>query len=136
MICKKCGADIGENRFCPQCGTPANAGPAQQRKGNPTKVLVFGIIGLALCSTGFLGLIFSVIGLVQASRYRAQYGTISKQANIGRGLAIAGLILSILCLIVYVICVIVLINNWPAIERALQEAAAKSGGRYTYTFNY
>ena len=45
----------------------------QQNPGSPTKVLVFGIIGLALCESGILGLIFSIIGLVQAKKYVAQY---------------------------------------------------------------
>jgi hypothetical protein len=27
-FCSHCGADIGQNRFCPSCGTPAAPGPA------------------------------------------------------------------------------------------------------------
>ena len=79
----------------------------QQNSGSPTKVLVFSIIGLALCESGILGLIFSIIGLVQAKKYVAQYGDVSNQVRIARRLAIAGLILSIVCIVIYVIAIVV-----------------------------
>lgn len=131
MICRNCGTDIGDKRFCPQCGTPANA-VAQQPQGSPTKVLVFGIIGLACSGLGILGLIFSIIGLVQGNRYRAQYGAISKQANIGRNLSIAGLIISILCIVLFVALIILIIANAPAIEQAVRQ----SSGVYRYSYSY
>ena len=130
MICRNCGTDIGDKRFCPQCGTPANA-VAQQPQGSPTKVLVFGIIGLA-CSFGILGLIFSIIGLVQGNRYRARYGAISKQANIGRNLSIAGLIISILCIVLVVVFIILISANWSTIEQAVRQ----SSGVYRYSYSY
>lgn len=130
MNCQKCGANIEGKQFCPYCGTPAGQTPAspasvQPRQGNPTKVLVFGILGLAL-SGGFIGLVFSIIGLVMAKRYRAQYGAVSKQVNIGRGLSIAGIIVSIMILAMIISLIIIVAANWTEIEAFLRENAGKS----------
>lgn len=115
MICRNCGAEIGENKFCPKCGAPAS----QDRPVNaltptgdsPTKILVFGIIGLALCSA-VVGLIFSIMAMVKGNRFISANGNISKQVSIGRKLAIAGLILSIICLVCYIIGAVVIAANW------------------------
>ena len=116
MNCQNCGANVDGKAFCPQCGAPVNqqapvqapynAVQPQQPLGNPTKVLVFGIIGLALCELGIVGLIFSIIGLVQANKYIAQYGNVSNQVRIGRRLAIAGLILSIVFIVFWIVWII------------------------------
>lgn len=82
---------------------------AQPAQGSPSKVLVFGILGLAFgLSTGILGLIFSIIGLKMAGNYIASYGDISNQVRVGKRLSIAGLIISI-CAIVFWIALIVII---------------------------
>jgi hypothetical protein len=73
----------------PLPGTPM---PAQFRKTNSYAAwgLIFGIVSLTCCCCGclfsVLGLVFSSIGLLQISRHPELYE--------GRGLAIAGLILS------------------------------------------
>ncbi len=99
----------------------------QQPAGNPSKVLVFGILGLAFgLSTGILGLIFSIIGLNMANSYIATYGDISNQVRIGKRLSIAGLIISICILIVWVVCIIVFViaaaNDPQGLESALSKA--------------
>ena len=57
MICRNCGANFPDGSpACPQCGTPADMGapvyqapaPAAQGDGSETKIMIFGILGLAL----------------------------------------------------------------------------------------
>lgn len=117
MNCPNCGSETNGSRFCPRCGTalseaaPYNAVSNQQNQtlGNPTQVLVFGIIGLALCETGILGLIFSIIGLVKAKNYLAAYGPVSIQVNTGKRLATAGLIVSIIMIVLWVVLIVAII---------------------------
>lgn len=135
MNCQNCGANVDGKAFCAQCGAPVtqqapvqapyNAIPNQQNLGNPTKVLVFGIIGLALCELGVIGLIFSIIALVQANKYIAQYGDVANQVRIGKRLAIAGLIVSIIFTVIWTIYFIVIIA-----------AIASSSGSYRVTYRY
>jgi len=142
MNCQNCGANVDGKAFCPQCGAQVQASaqpnynyntgynqPAAPQ-GNPTNVLVFGILGLALSGLGIVGLIFSIIGLKKANNYIATYGNISNQVRIGRRLAIAGLVVSIICTIIYVLIFVAAI------------VAGTSGGnnsnviRYSYSYNY
>ncbi len=113
MNCQNCGANVDGKAFCAQCGAPVaqqapyqqvpyNAIPQQQTLGNPTKVLVLGIVGLALSFMGIPGLIVSIIGLVQANKYIAQYGNVANQVRIGRRLAIAGLIVGIVFTVIWI----------------------------------
>ena len=122
MNCQNCGANVDGRAFCPQCGAQVQASaqpnynynqPAAPQ-GNPTNVLVFGIIGLALSTMGIVGLIFSIIALKKANNYIATYGDISNQVRIGRRLAIAGLIVSIIFTIfwlIYIIVIIAVVSN-------------------------
>ena len=143
MNCQNCGANVDGKAFCAQCGAPVaqqapyqqvpyNAIPQQQTLGNPTKVLVFCIIGLALSELGIVGLIFSIIGLVQANKYIAQYGNVSNQVRIGRRLAIAGLIISIIMTVFWIFMIILF-----AVAAASSQGTwtVRSNG-YTYRFNY
>ncbi len=134
MICRNCGTDIGGNKFCPKCGAPAE----QNRPANaltptgdsPAKILTFGIIGLALCSA-VVGLIFSILGMTKSNRYIASNGNISKQVSIGRKLAIAGLVLSIICLVCYIIGAVVIATHWKDfIDWVNRE------GKHSITINY
>lgn len=143
MNCQNCGANVDGKAFCPQCGAQVQA-PAQPSynynggynqpaapQGNPTKVLVFGILGLALSGLGVVGLIFSIIGLKQANNYIATYGNISNQVRIARRLAIAGMIVSIIMTVIWVLYIVIIVV-----------AVASSGGsnssaiRYSYSYNY
>lgn len=139
MNCQNCGANVDGKAFCAQCGAPVgqpapvqapyNAIPQQQTLGNPTKVLVFGIIGLALCELGIVGLIFSIIGLVQANKYIAQYGNVSNQVRIGRRLAIAGFVLSIIFIVFWIVWSIVLVY-------VIANARPSDLQRFSYSIRY
>ncbi len=140
MNCQNCGANVDGKAFCPQCGAQVQA-PAQPSynyntgynqpaapQGNPTNVLVFGIIGLALSTMGIVGLIFSIIALKKANNYIATYGNISNQVRIGRRLAIAGLVVSIICTIIYVLIFVAAI--------VAGTSSGNSSIRYSYSYNY
>lgn len=140
MNCQNCGANVDGKAFCPQCGAQVQA-PAQPSynyntgynqpvapQGNPTNVLVFGIIGLALSTMGVVGLIFSIIALKKANNYIATYGDISNQVRIGRRLAIAGLIVSIIFTIIYVLIFVAAI--------VAGTSSGNSSIRYSYSYNY
>ncbi len=140
MNCQNCGANVDGKAFCPQCGAQVQA-PAQPSynynggynqpaapQGNPTNVLVFGILSLALSELGIVGLIFSIIGLKKANNYIATYGNISNQVRIGRRLAIAGLVVSIICTIIYVLIFVAAI--------VAGTSSGNSSIRYSYSYNY
>ncbi len=140
MNCQNCGANVDGKAFCPQCGAQVQA-PAQPSynynagynqpvapQGNPTNVLVFGIIGLALSTMGIVGLIFSIIALKKANNYIATYGDIANQVRIGRRLAIAGLVVSIIFTIIYVLIFVAAI--------VAGTSSGNSSIRYSYSYNY
>ena len=122
MLCEKCGSQLNDNsRFCPNCGAPI---PGEEQNvtttstyegpmGNPTPVLVWGILGLSFATIpyiNFLGLIFSIVGLSKAKKY-AEFtgGAYSKQASIGRGLSIAGIIVGAIFTLIFTIVIIGLV---------------------------
>ena len=74
-----------------------------------TPALVFGILALALCDTGILGIIFGAIARSKASQYLAAYGVYDGKAKTGRVLGTIGLVLGIISLVIYVFAVIVII---------------------------
>ena len=136
MVCEKCGAKLNENcRVCPQCGAPIegeeqNITPTSTYEGplgNPTPVLVWGIIGLSFALTpyiNFLGIIFSAIGLKKANQYSQFTGGLeSKQASVGRGLSKAGLITGIILTVVFTVLIIALIIT-----------ASQSSGYHRYRY--
>ena len=113
MYCHNCGSRLSENaRFCPNCGEavrslPSKAAPAPSASGpSPVSVLIWGILGMAFATMGglgFIGTIFSIIGLCKAGSYHAHGGAECKQATIGRSLSIAGLIVGIVMTIGFIL---------------------------------
>ncbi len=77
-----------------------------------TKVLVFGILGLAFaCSfyLSFLGIIFSAIGMSQANNFARENGAVFGKAKVGRILSKVGLPLGIVFTVISVIYIIVMV---------------------------
>lgn len=119
MFCPNCGTTVNEGTNCPNCGAPlTNAQPVQvtggagQTLGNPSQVLVFGILGLAFgLGGGILGIIFSIIGLTKAKSYIAAYGDVSNQVRTGKKLATAGLIVAIIMTICWIIIIAAAANG-------------------------
>ncbi len=125
MFCRNCGKEIDDGAlFCPHCGSqtlnpsgtqpqaqpqvqpmtqqtvnvqPFNAGPAQEAKGTNgfgIAGFVLGLLSLYLgvyfCITPIVGLILSIVGVVKMKSF--------KSCN---GLAIAGLVLSIIATVIW-----------------------------------
>ena len=74
-----------------------------QNLPSPGSVLALGIIGLATCGSGIIGLIFSIIAISKAGKFRKGSTIVSKQVNIGRTLGILGLVFSILMIVVWIV---------------------------------
>ncbi len=101
MFCKKCGTKLSDDAlFCEACGTSV-AGSNEKRveivqektvivvKGNNPMATVGFIFAFFL---PFLGLIFSIVGLVKSKGLDER----------GKGLAIAGMVISIVSMVFFV----------------------------------
>ena len=92
MYCKNCGSQIDDNAvICPHCGVPQTA--AQKDETNTLAIVGF----IFAFFVPIVGLICSILGLKRAGEYGGK----------GHGLALAGLIVSIVWMVIAVIVVIV-----------------------------
>ena len=118
--CKNCGNQITPgNNFCVSCGSPVDGvqqpdynQPVQQEQNG------FAIAGL-ICSIvvgSITGLIFSIIGLNKAK----------KQNGNGKGLAIAGIVISAIRLAIFAIVIFGTMYSalaWPATKQSILRSA-------------
>lgn len=105
MFCQNCGTkNEAKAEFCANCGRPmsgqtqvTNVTVNAQNEDNGMAIagFVISLVSLLLCCGSFnwLGLIFSIVGLVQSK---------SKNGR-GKGLAIAGIIISCFALLLYIL---------------------------------
>ncbi len=121
MFCTKCGKEIPEEaKFCPHCGASTNGEPqpnanrdtyftpppapryqqqpAQQTQETNTMAIVGFVLSFFIT---IAGLICSIIGYRNAD---SQYG------GNGKGLALAGIIISAISMVIAFVCVIVVIS--------------------------
>ncbi|HSE18065.1 MAG TPA: DUF4190 domain-containing protein [Pyrinomonadaceae bacterium] len=134
--CKACGAPLGQRSHNLPPPTPVYAPnydhqPDQQegpKKGLAVAALVLGIIGfftVGILGVGAItGIILACIAMSRAKRDPWQYG--------GRGMAIAALVLNIVCLVSFVpmgMIAAIAIPNLMAARRAANEASAMSSLR-------
>lgn len=108
-FCTKCGNELNDSNFCEKCGAKNedvntnNASTVQinqtivtkpKSNGFATAGFIISLVSLLCCgSTSTFGLIFSIIGLVTAKKYDGN----------GKGLAIAGIIISALSVILLIV---------------------------------
>ena len=120
MFCQKCGTQLDENNVCPNCGTRVTGSiyskPLQKDSssnpyadiysGKSIAGFVMSLVGLLLfpIPCGILGLIFSGLGMRETDEYY------SYDARKGRGLAIAGIVISIMDVIFGIIYLIIASN--------------------------
>ena len=90
MFCKNCGQTIDDNAdFCIHCGTAVNR--SQQGNNQTNTVALVGFV-LSFFIT-ISGLICSIIGLIKSNEYGGN----------GKGLAIAGIVISAVSMIIGII---------------------------------
>ncbi len=68
---------------------------------SPSKVLTFGIVALATCETGILGIVFGALARKNAQAYIAAYGTSTGQVRTGNILGTFGLVFGIIMTVVW-----------------------------------
>ena len=100
MFCKNCGREIDDKAVvCPQCGVavaPLNtAAPAETKETNTLAIVGF-ILSFFIA---IAGLICSIIGYRNAPQFGGK----------GKGLALAGIIISVISMVVVLIYFIILI---------------------------
>lgn len=98
MFCKNCGQAIDDNAdFCIHCGTAVNR--SQQGNNQTNTVALVGFV-LSFFIT-ISGLICSIIGLIKSNEYGGN----------GKGLAIAGIVISAVSMIIGVVLYATLFNE-------------------------
>lgn len=98
MFCPKCGKDIRDDSVvCPYCGTQVGM-PVQQQPTRSNTVAIVGFVFAFLIP--LVGLICSIIGVNNAKNCGGS----------GKGLAIAGIIISIVMMILYSVIGTAIIN--------------------------
>jgi len=112
-FCTNCGKEVPEgNNACTNCGTPVTAGnnngnsttvvvnqvPPKQTNGFALAGFIVSLVSTILCCGSFntISLILSIIGVVKAKDYDGA----------GKGLGIAGIIISAITLVIGIILVI------------------------------
>jgi len=96
MYCTRCGKEQTEgSRFCSSCGRPlvpvAAAPRATETSGKAIASLVLGILGVTCLPTAIAGLILGILALSDIGKSGGKLG--------GRGLAIAGTVISLVPLL-------------------------------------
>lgn len=113
MYCKNCGTYLNDDAaYCSACGVPQTKDAptytegeektpeSEAQKSAAIGVLVWGILGLFFAlEFPLLGLIFSCIARKKYTEYEHTYGKAKDVAAIGKGLAIAGFIVGLVCTI-------------------------------------
>ncbi|MBR2944899.1 MAG: DUF4190 domain-containing protein [Clostridia bacterium] len=120
MYCPVCGFDAGNESVCPCCKSviqqPQQQSYQAQSTGSyyssqpqygevPSKAKAFSIVCLVagIVSLAALALPAGIVSLVMASLYYKATAVYDKKVEIGRKLAIAGIIVSAIAIVFYVI---------------------------------
>ncbi len=104
----------------------------QQNLPNATAVLILGIVSIVGCCTGFLGLIFGIIGWVLAAKdiklYQANPNAYSNYSNLNTGkiLCIIGTVLGAIALISSIYSIFFVYGGWDEYMMAIQEIIEQS----------
>ena len=119
MYCSNCGNQIDDNAaVCIHCGAPTGRAQYQQQPAQqPAQSNTLAIVGFVFAFLiPIVGLICSIVGLKNAPQFNGN----------GKGLAIAGIIISAIDIVVYIIVVVVCVS--------ILGAAAGAAGSYYALF--
>lgn len=120
-FCSNCGKEVSkESKFCANCGKEIGVEEVKSivdgakeevknenvvgKQSNPLAItgFVISLVSLLCCGgTSWLGLIFSIIGLIESK----------KKNNSGKGLAVAGIIISTILLVLLFVCYILMFST-------------------------
>ena len=107
MYCLGCGQNLEDGAtFCKHCGTKTdniNAGTTQQSAPAPasTQSNTFAVLGLVFAFLmPILGIIFSAMGMSKSKELNGN----------GRGMAIAGLVISIVEIVISIVAVVIIMT--------------------------
>lgn len=120
-FCSNCGKEVSkESKFCANCGKEISTEEVTSvtevskedvenqnqvvKQSNPLAItgFVISLVSLLCCGgTAWLSLIFSIIGLIESK----------KKNNAGKGLAIAGIVISTILLVLLFICYVLLFST-------------------------
>ncbi|MCD7729358.1 MAG: DUF4190 domain-containing protein [Clostridia bacterium] len=124
MYCKNCGSQIDDRAVvCPHCGVPVYdnyntnqfapySKPAKEYNVLAILGFIFSILGTGSIIMGIAGLVCSIIGFKQAEKLHGH----------GKGLAIAGIVISIVAIVLQAVSIVLDIIDLSYI--------------YTYDYNY
>lgn len=128
MFCEKCGTPVNEGDiFCPNCGAPvgttkaAEAAPVNPAL-NPTPVMIWGIIALALCEMPIVGIIIAAIARKKVKAYYAAGGALCTQSKLGSVFSKIALPFSIIFTILFPVYIGIIIAG-GILEAIASEAA-------------
>lgn len=121
-FCTNCGNElVAEAVICPKCGVSAS--PVQEVQNKPSNgMAIAGFITSFFIS--ILGLIFSIIGLNK-----------SKQTGTGKGLSIAGIIISSITTIITIIVILSFITVMTSYNKTKEKLNTQYQD-YNYNYNY
>ena len=103
MFCTNCGKEINDNAaICPYCGVVANKSALSNSSGNTNQSNTMAIVGFIFSFFfALVGLICSIIGFKRAPEFGGN----------GKGLALAGIIISSISIIITIIVFVVVIGG-------------------------
>jgi membrane-associated PAP2 superfamily phosphatase len=96
MICKHCGNEVGEGKFCRSCGAEIEEKVETEEKGSPEVSSQVYSGGKASAGWAWIGVLVPVLGLVLYFILRKNYPLVGKKLLIG---FIIGFVLSFISLI-------------------------------------
>ncbi len=103
MFCTNCGKEINDNAaICPYCGVVANKNALSNASSNTNQSNTMAIVGFIFSFFfALVGLICSIIGFKRAPEFGGN----------GKGLALAGIIISSISIIITIIVFVVVIGG-------------------------
>ncbi len=123
MQCSECGTENPEGtQWCISCRKPlsAPAGAGQRTSGTAIASLVCGLVGFITC--GLAGLVGLILGIVSLGQIRQRPAELQ-----GKGLAIAGIVVSSASLLSIVVFAVTVAMLMPALSSAHYEARKVMG---------